>query len=92
LAGYNAGTGTVDRWVKSNIFERVIGSNSKSETVSYVRKVKNYQNVYRTMYAEELGIDTRNMVTFQGKVGDETAQVRGFVWTQIFSNIINFRF
>lgn len=92
LAGYNAGTGTVDRWVNANIFERVIGSNSKSETVNYVKKVKNYQNVYRMMYADQLGIDTRSTVTFKGATNDETAQVRGFVWSQIFSNVINFRF
>jgi len=100
LAGYNAGTGTVDRWVRANIFERVINSSSKSETVVYVRKVKQYEQAYRTIYAKELGMENSapNDFKVDGKVMIEAdlratppqeseKQVRGFVWSQIFSNV-----
>jgi len=90
LAGYNAGTGTVDRWVRANIFERVINGNSGGETVNYVRKVKNYQQVYATMYAVELGLTTPAMQLRQSTPEEEEAKVRGFVWSRIFSNIFNF--
>ena len=84
LAGYNAGTGTVDSWVRLNIFEKVINnSTSKSETINYVRKVKNYQRVYSQMYAEELGITTSLKIE---PAKDQKAQVRGFIWQQIFTN------
>ena len=85
-AGYNAGTGTVDAWVRLNIFDRVIGSNSKSETVSYVRKVKKYQEVYANIYGEELGL----RIKAELKTAPQTdSDVRGYVWTQIFSNVFN---
>lgn len=86
LAGYNAGTGTVDGWLRQNIFERVIGSNSNSETVKYVKKVKNYQKVYSTMYAEELGIKIVAELRSAPEEQSE-AEVRGFVWNQIFANM-----
>jgi soluble lytic murein transglycosylase len=90
LAGYNAGTGTVDSWVRQNIFDRVINSNSKSETVTYVRKVKNYQRVYTEMYGEELGLkkDVSSELRETPKE-EEDARVRGFVWVQIFQNIFS---
>lgn len=86
LAGYNAGTGTVDSWLRRNIFVKVINSGSSGETVSYVRKIKKYQNVYRTMYPRELGL---TIEIKQASPTDKEAQVRGFVWTKIFSNIFN---
>lgn len=88
LAGYNAGTGTVDRWLRLDTFQKIINSDSRGETVRYVKKVKNYQNVYATMYWRELGIE--NPMKLQGpEVKNEKEQVRGFVWTQIFSNFVN---
>jgi len=85
LASYNAGTGTVDRWVNLNIFERIINSDSKGETVRYVKKVKNYQTVYATMYWRDLGIE--NPIKLKDSaVANEKDQVRGFVWSQIFTN------
>lgn len=87
LAGYNAGTGTVDSWIKRNIFDKIINSSSSSETVSYVRKVKNYQTVYTTMYAEELGLVTN--INIETAKTDTESQVRGFVWMQVFRNIFS---
>ena len=91
LAGYNAGTGTVDSWVRQNIFARIIGSSSSSETVNYVRKVKNYQNVYRSMYAEQLNIKADVTSQLQARSDqDKEAQIRGFVWSQVFRNLLPF--
>jgi len=91
LAGYNAGTGTVDSWLRLNIFEKIINSGSTSETVNYVQKVKNYQKVYTTMYADELQlpIDVTAQLR-ETSPAQEEAKVRGFVWIQIFSNIFHF--
>jgi soluble lytic murein transglycosylase len=90
LAGYNAGTGTVDSWLRANVFQKIIGSNSKGETVNYVKKVKNYQTVYATMYAKELGIIKEPIALKQAPEEDQQAKVRGFVWTEIFSSIFKF--
>lgn len=87
LVGYNAGTGTADSWIRRNIFEKVIHSGSNGETVNYVRKVKNYQNVYRTMYPKELGL---TIEIKQASEADKNAQIRGFVWTRLFSNAFSF--
>jgi len=82
LAGYNAGTGNADKWVRQGI----LGNIPFRETNNYVKKVKNYQTVYATMYAEQLGI--RNPVALAK--ADETNQVRGFIWSQIFSNVLGY--
>ncbi len=84
LASYNAGTGTVDRWVSQNIFNKIINSSSKSETVSYVRKVKNYQTIYGSIYWRELGIE--NPVQLK-KSESEDKNLRIHVWSQVFTNI-----
>lgn len=88
LAGYNAGTGTVDRWDRQNVFSKIINSNSKGETVSYVRKVKNYQSVYAAMYAKELGLEPSSQLQAQDPKELES-QVRGFVWSQLFNNVFS---
>ncbi len=90
LAGYNAGTGTVDSWVAANIFDKIINGNGKSETINYVRKVKNYQTVYKTMYATQLGIgvDATAGLKAMPKT-DQVAQVRGLVWQKIFSSVFS---
>lgn len=90
LAGYNAGTGTVDRWISANIFDRIIHGNSGGQTVNYVAKVENYQKAYETMYASELGISPTPVQLRQVTPADTQAQVRGFVWSKIFSSIFNF--
>jgi len=81
LAGYNAGTGNADKWVKSGILDKI----PFKETNNYVKKVKNYQRVYASMYPVELGIENPIKV----EKSDSTAEVRGFVWSQIFSNLVN---
>jgi len=88
LASYNAGTGTVDRWVGLNIFQKIISSNSSSETVNYVKKVEYYQGVYKTIYTDELGLTPP--VIRSVTVADSQAQVRGFIWTKIFSDFVTF--
>jgi soluble lytic murein transglycosylase len=89
LVGYNAGTGTADSWIRRNIFDKIINSNSKGETVNYVKKVINYQNVYRTMYPRELGI-FEAVELKQAAPEEEEAKIRGFVWSRIFGNVFNF--
>ncbi len=72
LYAYNTGTGSADRYINSP------ASISK---YSYVSKVLNYQRVYKSMYATELSVEP---VKLEQK--DSTADVRGFIWSQIFSN------
>ncbi len=86
LAGYNAGTGNADRWVRLGI----LGNIPFGETRNYVKKIKNYQSVYTNMYAEQLGLKQAVKVEQVNK-NAETARVRGFIWSQIFSNIFSFR-
>lgn len=82
LAGYNAGTGSADSWIRRNLIARdMIPSR---ETSNYVKKVMNYQNVYRTMYATELDLEPIKL-----EKADKNSEVRGFVWKQIFSNFID---
>ena len=80
LAGYNAGTGNADRWIARNLIARdMIPSR---ETSNYVKRVTNYQRIYRTMYATELGLESIKL-----EKSDQNSQIRSFVWRQIFSNI-----
>jgi soluble lytic murein transglycosylase len=78
LVAYNTGTGNTDRNLRSGLLDRLVGNSS------YAQKVKNYQKVYATMYAKELSLDP---IVVEKK--DTASQVRGFVWTQIFSNFAN---
>jgi soluble lytic murein transglycosylase len=75
LYGYNAGTGNSDKAIGQEAYLRVNNS--------YVRKIMNYQTAYRTMYAKELGLEP---IKVEKK--DSEAEIRGFVWSQIFSNFI----
>lgn len=53
LAAYNAGNGTVDRWLCDIRYSKDGVSLSKipyRETEQYVNKVLNYRNVYRILY------------------------------------------
>jgi len=89
LVGYNAGTGTADSWIRRNIFDKIINSDSSGETVNYVRKVTNYQNVYKTMYPRELGL-FETVELKQVAPEEEQAKIRGFVWSRIFNNLFSF--
>jgi len=75
LYGYNAGTGNSDKAIGKEAYLRTNNS--------YVRKIMNYQTAYKTMYAKELGLEP---VKVEKK--DTDAEVRGFVWSQIFSNFV----
>jgi len=73
LYAYNTGTGNADRFIKSPM---------SISNYSYVKRIKNYQTVYQSMYAKELGTDPVKIE----KISDSKAEVRGFVWSQIFTN------
>ena len=53
LAAYNAGTGTVDEWIKSNIIKSD-GTNIENipykETNNYVRKILRDYKIYEDLY------------------------------------------
>lgn len=82
LAGYNAGTGNADKWVRQGILDKI----PFRETNNYVKKVKNYQNAYRTIYAVELGLEPIKLEKDQ----NDDSKVRGFVWSQIFTNFATY--
>lgn len=49
LAGYNAGTGNADRWVRLGL----LGNLPFGETRNYVIKVKNYYSIYLKLYGDK---------------------------------------
>lgn len=77
LYAYNTGTGSADRYA---------GSPASIANFSYVKKIQNYKKVYREMYAEQLGLAPVKIE----KIEDNEKDVRGFVWTQIFSNFAGY--
>lgn len=81
LAGYNAGTGNADKWIRLGI----LGSIPFKETRNYVVNVQNYQKIYATMYAEQLGLkeDPKYVV----KVEQKEAEVASTFWTMFFKNL-----
>jgi len=72
LYAYNTGTGSANRYVSNP---------AAISNYSYVRKVLNYRRMYQTMYAAELNVQP---ITIERK--DSNADIRGFVWSQIFTN------
>ena len=79
LYAYNTGTGNADRF---------IGSPSAISNYSYVARIKNYQTVYKTMYATQLGVEPVKLQTVDPNANKN--QVRGFVWSQIFVNFSSY--
>jgi soluble lytic murein transglycosylase len=81
LAGYNAGTGNADKWVSLGI----LGDIPFKETRNYVYNVKKYQQIYATMYAQQLGLldDPKYSV----KVDQKQADVSSSFWTMFFKNL-----
>lgn len=77
LAAYNAGSGAADAWIREGLLRNI----PSRETNSYVRKIKNYQSVYKSMYAKDLGVEPIKI-----EKTDKSSEIRGFVWSQIFSN------
>jgi soluble lytic murein transglycosylase len=86
LAGYNAGTGNADKWVKKGI----LGNIPFNETRNYVKKINGYRSVYATMYGPQLGIKNGAKIELKS-TQTETVKIQGFVWSQIFNNVINFK-
>ena len=80
LAGYNAGTGNADKWIRQGILDSI----PFKETNNYVKKVKNYRVVYANMYPKELGIEPA--VKIEKTTSD--SEVRSFVWSRIFTNFV----
>jgi len=77
LYAYNTGTGNAAKYINSP---------ASIANFSYVKKIRNYQTVYRSMYAKELGLEPIKIE----KVEDSKSDVRGFVWSQIFSNFAGY--
>ena len=72
LYAYNTGTGSASKY---------IGNPAAIANYSYVRQVLNYRRMYQAMYATELSVQP---ITIEKK--DSQAEIRGFVWSQIFTN------
>lgn len=58
LAGYNAGTGNADRWVRLGL----LGNLPFGETRGYVVKVKNYYSIYLKLYGDNKLASTQTKV------------------------------
>jgi soluble lytic murein transglycosylase len=76
LYAYNTGTGSADKYA---------GSPASIANFGYVKRIMNYQKIYHEMYATELDIAP---ITLQKDDTSSQTQVRGFVWSQIFSNFV----
>jgi soluble lytic murein transglycosylase len=81
LAGYNAGTGNADKWIALGI----LGNIPFKETRNYVYNVKKYQQIYATMYADQLGL--RDDPKYAVKVEQKTTDVSSSFWTMFFKNL-----
>lgn len=81
LAGYNAGTGNADKWIRLGI----LGDIPFKETRNYVVNVKNYQKIYATMYAEQLGL--KENPKYAVKIEQKKAEVSSTFWTMFFKNL-----
>jgi len=74
LYAYNTGTGSASSYISNP---------GAIANYSYVKKVLNYKRMYQAMYATELSVEP---IKIDKK--DSSAEVRGFVWSQIFSNFV----
>lgn len=72
LYAYNTGTGSASKYISNP---------AAISNYSYVKKVLNYRRMYQTMYSSELNVEP---ITIEKK--DTKAEIRGFVWSQIFIN------
>ncbi|MFA7253624.1 MAG: lytic transglycosylase domain-containing protein [Patescibacteria group bacterium] len=78
LAAYNNGTGSVDSWIRLGFLNRVSQSN-------YVKKIKNYQRIYQTYYAEQLNLQPVELKASDPKT--QESEIRGLIWTRLFANL-----
>lgn len=77
LYAYNTGTGNAAKFA---------GSPVSIANFPYVKRIRNYQTVYQSMYAKELGTEPIKLE----KISNNKAEVRGFIWSQIFSNFAGY--
>lgn len=77
LAGYNAGTGNADRWIRLGL----LGNLPSKETRNYVRNVQEYQQIYASFYSRELyGVEVKIQIE---KPKQE------FIWTRMVKDLVS---
>jgi len=77
LAGYNAGTGNADRWIRMGLLDNL----PSGETKNYVRNVQEYQKIYASFYSRELyGVDA--------KIKIEKPK-QDFVWSRMIKDLVS---
>ncbi len=77
LYAYNTGTGNAAKYVNSP---------ASIADYSYVKRIRNYQIAYKTMYATQLGVEPVKLQAVEPNNDD----VRGFVWSKIFTNFATY--
>lgn len=77
LAGYNAGGGNADIWLRLGMLDNI----PIAETRHYVKNVINYQQIYANLYPDELGITGTNYAAI---VKEEKRPVYSNFWLMIF--------
>lgn len=76
LAGYNAGTGNADRWIRLGI----LGNLPAGETRNYVKNVKEYQQIYASYYSRELyGVDAQIKIE---------KPKQDFLWSRMIKDLV----
>lgn len=84
LAAYNAGGGNADKWIRLGI----LGNIPFSETRNYVTNVKNYQKIYASLYAKELGLVPGGTAeNFSTMVDKKEQPVTTTFWGMFFKNV-----
>ncbi len=82
LAGYNAGTGSADKWIRLGILDNL----PSGETKNYVKKVKNYYSIYLKLYG------TNKLSSEQTKVEKVKVEVKqtdpySVFWSMFFKDM-----
>lgn len=80
LAGYNAGTGNADRWLAAGIMDNV----PFTETRNYIKNVKNYQQIYASLYPVQLGLVTTPPNNFKFQESKQTKNTQTTFWSMFF--------
>ncbi len=82
LAGYNAGTGNADKWLRLGILNNL----PSGETKSYVKKVKNYYSIYLELYGNnKLSSEQTQVETIKVEV-KQTNTYTSF-WSMFFKDM-----
>lgn len=77
LAGYNAGTGNADRWIRLGILNDL----PFGETRNYVKNVKEYQRIYASFYSRELyGVDAKLKIE---------KPKQDFIWSRMVKDLVS---